>query len=92
MNRRHLLTLVPALLASGKAKALSLDENNAHLSELVADRCGVTSEHARYLAEADKILIQAGYGEAERKAVLAALDCPVCGCAITASNTGRPLK
>lgn len=82
LNRRHFLAALPALLAAGKAHALSLDESNPGLSELVANRCGVTSEHARYLAEADKILTQAGYQEAERQVVLAALECPVCGCAI----------
>lgn len=85
LNRRLLLASVPALLASAKAKAITLDENNFSLSELVANRCGVTSEHARMLAEADKILVKAGYSEPERKAVLASLECPVCGCKVMAS-------
>ena len=82
LNRRSLLALVPALLAASKAQALSLDDGNARLGELVADRCGQTSEHARMLAEAEKILIDAGYAEDDRKRVMAAFDCPVCGCKI----------
>lgn len=84
LNRRLLLASVPALLASAKARALTLDDSNANLKELLANRCGVTSEHARMLAEADKILKNAGYSETDRKTVLAALECPVCGCKVMA--------
>lgn len=80
LNRRHLLASIPALLASAKAHALSLDESNFALSELVANRCGKTGNHMRLLAETDRILADAGYSEADRKTVLATLNCPTCGC------------
>jgi hypothetical protein len=82
LNRRLLLASIPALLASGRASALSLSEANAPLAELLSDRCGITDEHARFLAEAERILKEAGYSDAERQATLAALSCPLCGCAI----------
>ncbi|TAN47583.1 MAG: hypothetical protein EPN26_13690 [Rhodospirillales bacterium] len=82
LNRRHLLASIPALLAAAPVRALTLNEASAPLQELLNDRCGITEEHARYLAEADRILKDAGYGETERKAALAELSCPVCGCAI----------
>ncbi|CAA6606059.1 exported hypothetical protein [Rhodospirillaceae bacterium LM-1] len=85
LDRRHLLTLLPVLLAAGQARALSLGESNIHLSQTIENRCGVTAEHANYLAQADKILREAGYSEDERKAVLTELSCPVCGCAVAAS-------
>jgi len=50
--------------------------------ETESTRQFVSTQQARYLAEADRILKDAGYGEAERKAALAELSCPVCGCAI----------
>jgi hypothetical protein len=86
LNRRSLLASIPALLAASKAQALSLDDSNARLGELVANRCGQTSEHARMMAEAEKILIDAGYGVEDRKKVLAAFDCPVCGCKIATAK------
>jgi hypothetical protein len=86
IKRRHFLTAIPALLAAGKAQAISLDEGSPRLAEIIANRCGQTSEHARMLAEAEKILTDAGYSEAERKTVMAEFNCPVCGCKISTAK------
>ncbi len=88
-DRRTVLTLgLGALAAAGAApaRALSLVEASAHLEAAARDRCNLIADHRAFWTEVEAMLAGTKLSEDERQAILAALQCPVCGCSVSASR------
>jgi len=91
MDRRHFLR-VAALAGLGvaaggrEAAALKLVECADDSAE---PACKRIAEHEGFLREMDQMLVEKGVADpAERRALLAAATCPVCGMPLTPSATG----
>lgn len=88
MDRRRFLTT--SLLAglgvaasTGAANAFQLSECGASSGDAA---CRRLSEHEDFLKQLETRLAQAGMAEGERRAVLAAASCPVCGVPLASSG------
>jgi hypothetical protein len=73
-----------ALAWPGRGMALRLEEANAGQQQAFDDRCGKNESHAALKAEIDKILAESTLSPEDKQTLLAALECPVCGCSILA--------
>jgi len=64
---------------SSRALAFSEESPTARVLALHANACGATASHEQLVQEVEKTL-GANVSEADKKAVIAQLTCPVCGC------------
>ncbi len=90
-TRRHVLaaTAVSAGAAAlpTAARAFSFSESNVATRELYENACGQRAFHDELIAEVRQVLGEKGYeaSEAEVRAAVRSLSCPVCGCPLTAA-------
>jgi hypothetical protein len=73
-----------ALAVPRRAGALRLEEANVGQQQAFDDRCGKNETHAAFKAEVEGMLAQSSLAPEEKQALLAALECPVCGCSVLA--------
>lgn len=84
-SRRRLiagLALAGTAAAGRPAAALSIEPAPAAVAGQYLAACGPQADHARLLDEAAAILGEKPLPPERRRAILAALACPACGCLI----------
>ncbi|MDR3437965.1 hypothetical protein [Telmatospirillum sp.] len=86
MSRRAMVTgLFGASMVLGttrRAFAFSEDTPNVRTLALHENACGATASHKELVAEVERTLGDS-YSPEEKKRVMAALTCPICGCPLS---------
>ncbi len=83
MLTRRFLIAGAASLAAAPALALTEEEALPSVRAEIDTACGQTEIHERFLAEAESMLGR-DLSEDERRKLLSAVTCPLCGCSVTA--------
>ena len=83
-TRRHLMASLAGSgivlgLSSSRAFAFSEESPTARLQAAHDNACGATSSHKQLVEEVEKTLGDK-VSDSDKKAVIAQLTCPICGC------------
>jgi hypothetical protein len=83
LSRRGLLAALGGIgVAAGAARpasAFTSEQPSVRMLSLHENACGATASHKELVAEVEKTLGDK-YTEEEKRQVIAALTCPICGC------------
>lgn len=83
LSRRSLIAALTSggLIAGSASRAFAFSEqkNTEALQALRDNACGASSKHKQLIDEVERVLGDK-YSAEEKKAVVATLTCPVCGC------------
>lgn len=86
LSRRALLTALAgsglAAGTAGRAFAFSEDTPSVRTLALHDNACGATASHKELVAEVERVLGDR-YSEEEKKRVISAMTCPICGCPLS---------
>lgn len=86
LSRRGFLAATAFLTATGaasRAMALTIQEADVGTQSLLDNACGKSEQHQQLIAEAEKLLGDRKLTDAEKQRLLAAMNCPICGCPVS---------
>lgn len=88
VSRRALLVALAGvgagLAGSRQAFAFTPDTPSVRTLAMHENACGATASHKELVAEVERVLGDK-YNEDEKRKVIAAMTCPICGCSLAAA-------